>query len=101
MVLKVYLKILLNCSILCNCVFDNFILAEELFAKILRSFETCVLDNNNLCGKLFSSLESPVPFDESFNVTVFFIPEFKFIKLRIRQITLKQKIKLEYFYSSL
>ena len=39
--------------------FDNFILADELFGKALRSFETCALVNNNLCGKLFSSLESP------------------------------------------
>ena len=31
------------CLILCNWVFDNFILTEELFAKALRSLETCVL----------------------------------------------------------
>ena len=48
-----------DCHILCNWVFDNFILAQELLAKDLRSFETCVLVNNNLCGKLFSSSESP------------------------------------------
>ena len=29
--------------ILCNLVFDNFILAEEPCAKALRSFETCVI----------------------------------------------------------
>ena len=46
--------------ILCNWLFDNFILPEELFEKALRSFETCVLVNSNLCGKLFSSLELPV-----------------------------------------
>ena len=40
--------------------FDSFILAEELFAKVLRSLETCVFVNNNLCGKLFSSLESSI-----------------------------------------
>ena len=28
-----------DCPILCNWVFDNLILAEELFAKALRSFE--------------------------------------------------------------
>ena len=50
-------KIPPDCLILCNCVFDNFILAEELFEKALPSFETCVLVNNNLCGKLISSLE--------------------------------------------
>ena len=48
-----------DCHILCNWVFDNSILAQELLAKDLRSFETCVLVNNNLCGKLFSSSESP------------------------------------------
>ena len=46
-----------DCKISCR-VFDNFILAEELLAKALRSFETCVLINNNLCVKSFSSLES-------------------------------------------
>ena len=63
-----------------------FILAEEPFEKALRSFETFVLVNNNLCGKLFSSLESPTTFDESFQVTSvpFFFPDFNF-KLRIRQ----------------
>ena len=53
-----------NCPILSNWVFDNFILADDPFAKDLRSFETCVLVNNSLCGKLFSSLESPTTIDE-------------------------------------
>ena len=67
-----------SCAILFNWIFDNFILAEELFAKALRSFETCVLVNNNLCGKLFSSLEFPTTFDERFKVTLvpFFIANF-------------------------
>ena len=61
------------CSILWNRVFDNFILADEQFAKALQSFETYVLVNNNLCTKLLSWLESPTTFDESFNFTsVFF-----------------------------
>ena len=57
--------------------FDNFILAEELFSKALRSFDICVLVNINLCGKLFWSLESPTKFNESFKVTLvpFFIPD--------------------------
>ena len=54
---------------LCNRVFDFLILAEQLFAKALRSFETCVLVNKNLCVKLFSPLESPATFHESFKVT--------------------------------
>ena len=42
------------------------ILADELLAKALKGLEICVLVNNNLCGKLFSSLESPTTFDEIF-----------------------------------
>ena len=49
-------------------VLDNFILADELFAKTLRPLKDCLSVNNNLCGKLFSSLESPVTFDERFKV---------------------------------
>ena len=49
--------------------FDNFILAEQLFAKAFQSFATCVLVNNNLCGKITSSLESPTILDERFTVT--------------------------------
>ena len=45
--------ILSHCPILCSWVFDNFILADELFAKDLRSFETWVLVNNNLWGEIF------------------------------------------------
>ena len=58
--------------ILCNCVFNNSILAEELFEKALQSLETCVLVNNNLCRKLFSSLESPTTFDSSYFSTIFY-----------------------------
>ena len=53
--------------ILCNWIFEDFKLAQELFPKALVS--------NNLCRKFFSSLESPTTFDEIFKVTVmpFFI----------------------------
>ena len=37
-----------DCPILRNRVLDNFILAEKLFAKSLRSHETCVSANKNL-----------------------------------------------------
>ena len=37
---KILPRNLPNCPILCNWVIDNFILAEELFVKALRSFET-------------------------------------------------------------
>ena len=35
-------------SILCNLVFDNFILVEKLFAKALRNLKTCVLVKDTL-----------------------------------------------------
>ena len=36
-----------NYNILDRLVFDHFVLADELFAKALRSLETCRLVNNN------------------------------------------------------
>ena len=53
-----------NCTILGSWVLENFILVDKPFAKAMRIFETCVLANNNLCGKLVSSLESPTIFDK-------------------------------------
>ena len=60
---------------------DNFVFAGELFPKTLRSFETCVLVNNNLRGKLYSSLASPIIFHERLKVTLvpFFIPDFNLL----------------------
>ena len=55
--------------ILDNWVSENFIITDEPFAKSLQIFETCILVNNNLCGKLVSSLELPMKFDERFKVT--------------------------------
>ena len=68
--------------ILNNWVFKNFILADEPIAKTLRIFETYnVLVNNNLCGKLASSLELLIKFDRRFKVTSvpFLIPDFNFL----------------------
>ena len=78
------------CPILCNWVFDNFILAEGLFAKALRSFENCVLVNSNLCGKLFSSIDSPTTFNEIFKVTSvsFFIPDFNLLNCELDNLRL-------------
>ena len=56
----------LDCTILDNWAFDSLILANKSFPNALWSFKTYVSVNNNLCGKLFSSLESPTTFDESF-----------------------------------
>ena len=53
-----------DCIILDNWVFENFILADEPFAKILWIFETCGSGSNNLCAKLVSLLEFPVKFNK-------------------------------------
>ena len=58
-----------NCNILDSLVLKILILADELFAKALQVLEICLLVNNNLCGKLVSSLESPTIFDKRFKVT--------------------------------
>ena len=50
-------------------VFENFILADEPFAKALQILEICVSVNIKLCGKLASSLLSTTTFNESFKVT--------------------------------
>ena len=63
-----------NCTILERWDFGNFILADEPFAKALQILETWVTVNNDLYGKLVSSLVSPNTFDERFKVT--FVPFF-------------------------
>ena len=67
-----------DCPNYCDEVLVKFILADQPFSKALQSLETCVLVNNNLNGKLFSSLEAQATIDESFKVTSerFFIPNF-------------------------
>ena len=62
-------------------------LAEQLFAKALQSFETCLLVNNNLCGKLFSSLESLTIFDERFKATLVFIADFNLLRCELDNFT--------------
>ena len=56
----------------------NFIFADERFGKALRIIETCVSIDNNFCGKLAPSLESPTTFEERFKITwvLFFIADF-------------------------
>ena len=68
MVLEVYLKILLIVLVYTILfVFTKFkFIVDELFAEALRSLETCLLVNDILCGKLLSSLELPITFDERF-----------------------------------
>ena len=63
----------------------------ELFAKALLRFKTCVLVNNNLWGKLFSSLESPTTFDEIFKVTSVpsFVPDLNLLSCEVDSFTFK------------
>ena len=83
-----------DCPILCNLMFDNFILAEGLFEKSLPGLETC----GNLWGKLFSSLESPITFDRIFkSISVpFFIPDFNLLSCKLDNFTFKTN--LQYFF---
>ena len=74
-VLKFYLKILLI----------------VLFAKALRSLETCALVINNLWGKIFSPLESPAKFYDIFKVIseTFFVPGFVLLICELDNFTFK------------
>ena len=98
----IHQKIPPDCIILDNWVFNNFVLANEAFEKGLRSFETCVLVNNNLHGlfslfsllvllELFSLLESPTVFNERFKVTSvpFFTWDFNLLNYEFDSFTFK------------
>ena len=65
--------------------FDNFTLAEKLFVKALRSFDTSVIINNNFCRKSFSSLESSAIFGKSFkaSLVLFLIPDFNLLSCEL------------------
>ena len=56
----------LDYPILCKWIFEDCILSEKLFTKVLQSLETWVLVNDNLCGKLFTWLKSLTTFEEIF-----------------------------------
>ena len=51
--------------------FENFLLADNPFAKGLRIFETCVSVDNNLCENLVLSLEFPIRIDERYKLFQF------------------------------
>ena len=80
-----------SCIILDNRFIEHFILSDEPFAKALRLFETSVLVNNNLSGKLVSSLKSPAAFDERLVVASapFFIPDFNLLSCELSSFTFK------------
>ena len=60
-----------DCIYLCNCIFDSFILADEIFTKALQIFATCLLVNKNSCRKLVLPLKLPIMFDDNFKVNSF------------------------------
>ena len=78
-------------TILGNWVFGISIVADELFAKALRSLEICLLVSNNLCRKLVSLLELPNTFDERFKVTSvpIFISDFHLLSCKLDNFTFK------------
>ena len=58
-----------DCIILDKWVFHSLISVDELFAKALQRFATCLLGNNNSCGKLVLSSELIMTFDENLEIT--------------------------------
>ena len=73
-----------DCLVLCNWVFDNFVLANEPFQKFYEALKF-------VCEKVFSSLESPTTFDEILKVTsvLFFIPYFHLLSCKLDNFTFK------------
>ena len=57
----------------------------------LHKLETCVLVNNNICRKLFSSLELPTTFHEIFKVpsVLYSIPDFHLLSCELDNFTFK------------
>ena len=49
---------------------ETFVLADEVLAKAFWFLETFVSVNSNSCGKLVSSLELRLTFDERFEATL-------------------------------
>ena len=67
------------------------IVLYQLMNHLRKLLETCVLVNNNSCGKLFSSLESRATFNERLKVTLAlsFIPDFNLLSCDLDILTFK------------
>ena len=65
-------------------------LADESFTKAFQISKTCVLVNNNLCGKV-SSTESTTTFGKSFKVSWVscFISYFNCLSCKLENFTIK------------
>ena len=64
---------------------------QKLYKAFEKFYKTCVSVNKNLCGKLFSSLESPTAFDERFKVTSvpFFVTDLNLLSCELDNFTFK------------
>ena len=64
-------------------IIESVISVDDLLAKALQRFGTVVLVNNNLRGRLVSSLELPIAFDDSIKTVsvTFFIADFNLLTL--------------------
>ena len=64
---------------------------DELFVKALRRFATCLLINNKLYGKLVSSLELPIIFDDNLKTisVLIFIADFSLLSGQFDSFTFK------------
>ena len=74
-----------DCFILEICVFNNFSLADELFAKALQRFDTSLSVIINLLRKLVLSLELPIIFNDDFKVSpvAFFVADFNSVSCKL------------------
>ena len=81
-----------DCIIFDNWVFENLILTDELLENALRMLETCLSVNNNLWGKLVSSLESPIMLGDNLITTSvpFFIADFNLLSYEFDRFTFKR-----------
>ena len=71
---------------------NYFLKIYETLCSHVKAMKTCVSASNDLCGKLVSSLELPITFDEKFKVTwaPFFIPNFGLLSFELDNFTFKR-----------
>ena len=69
----------------------NLISVYVWLAKALRRFATCLLVKNNLCGKLVSSSELQIIFDDNLKITSvsLFIADFNLLSCEFDNFTFK------------
>ena len=89
-----------GCIILDKWVFHNLISVDELFAKSLRRFATCLLDNNKSCQKLYLSLELQIIFNDNFKTTSvsFFVADFNLLSNVFDSFTFKLLYRVSLYW---